>query len=106
MCVNGKMRPVETIPRIGGRKDKRKMMEGVNSTTIYLIYCKNFYKCHNVPPAQKFLKNTVFIRCQMGPRTHSGFGLEAMHVTFRQRICLHFDDILRLCGRLNLKVTD
>jgi hypothetical protein len=24
--------------------------EGVNLT---LIYCKNFYKCHNVPPAQQ-----------------------------------------------------
>jgi hypothetical protein len=33
------------------------MMEKVNSTTIYLIYCKNFCKCHNVPPAQ--LKNKV-----------------------------------------------
>jgi hypothetical protein len=24
------------------------MMEGVNSTIIYLIDGKNFYKCHNV----------------------------------------------------------
>jgi hypothetical protein len=36
--------------RNGGRGDKRKMMEGVNSTTMYY---KNFGKCHNVPPAQQ-----------------------------------------------------
>jgi hypothetical protein len=29
--------------------DKR-MVEGVNSSMMYLIYCKNFCKCHNVPP--------------------------------------------------------
>jgi hypothetical protein len=39
---NGKMRPVETIPGMGGGR----MMEGVKST---IIYYKNFYKCHNVP---------------------------------------------------------
>jgi hypothetical protein len=39
MYVNGKMRHVKTIPR----------MEWVNSSMIYLIYCKNFCKCHNVP---------------------------------------------------------
>jgi hypothetical protein len=27
-------------------------MEGVNSNIIYLIYCKNFCKCHNVSPEQ------------------------------------------------------
>jgi hypothetical protein len=27
-------------------------MEGVDSTMIYLIYCKNFCNCHNVHPAQ------------------------------------------------------
>jgi hypothetical protein len=26
--------------------------EGVNSIMIYLIYCKNFWKHHNVHPAQ------------------------------------------------------
>jgi hypothetical protein len=26
------------------------MMEGVNSSMMYLIYYKNFCKCHNVPP--------------------------------------------------------
>jgi hypothetical protein len=44
MYVNGKMRPVETLPRIGRGK---RMVEGVNSN---MIYCKNFCKCHNVPP--------------------------------------------------------
>jgi hypothetical protein len=33
------------------------MMEGVNSNMIYLIYCKNICKCHNVPhPAQQLKK--------------------------------------------------
>jgi hypothetical protein len=26
------------------------MVEGVNSSIIHLIYCKNFCKCHNAPP--------------------------------------------------------
>jgi hypothetical protein len=38
MSVNGKMRPVKTIPGIG-KEGKGKMMEAVNST---MIYCKNF----------------------------------------------------------------
>jgi hypothetical protein len=32
------------------RMDKGELMEGMNST---MIYCKNFYKCHNVPPVQQ-----------------------------------------------------
>jgi hypothetical protein len=44
MYVNENMRPVETIPAIERGKEK----DGVNSS-IYLIYCKNFCKCHNVP---------------------------------------------------------
>jgi hypothetical protein len=44
MYVNGKMRPAETIPemREGGIQDND---GGVNSSMIYLIYCKNFCKC-------------------------------------------------------------
>jgi hypothetical protein len=36
------------------------MMEGVNSSKIYLIHCKNFCKCHSVPPPRttKNNKNT------------------------------------------------
>jgi hypothetical protein len=55
MYVNGKMRHVETIPRMG-RGAQRRMMEGENSSMIYLIYCKNFYKCHNVPPPSTTIK--------------------------------------------------
>jgi hypothetical protein len=32
------------------------MVEGVNSRMIYLIYCKNFLKCHNVSPLAQQLK--------------------------------------------------
>jgi hypothetical protein len=49
MYINGKMRPLETIPRMGVRR----MKEGVNSTIIHFIHCKNFCKCHNVPSAQQ-----------------------------------------------------
>jgi hypothetical protein len=51
MYVNGKMRPSEAIPGIGGWRDKgERWAEGENSTTIY---CKNFCKCYSVPPAQQ-----------------------------------------------------
>jgi hypothetical protein len=43
------MRPVETIPGKGGGEKWRRIVEGVNSNVIYLIYYKNFCKCHNVP---------------------------------------------------------
>jgi hypothetical protein len=45
MYENGKMRPVETILRIGGGGIKEND-RGVNST---MTYCKNFGKCHNGP---------------------------------------------------------
>jgi hypothetical protein len=41
------MRPAETIAG---------MVEGVNSSIVYLIYCKNFCKCHNVPPPSTTIK--------------------------------------------------
>jgi hypothetical protein len=36
----------------GRGKGWRRAVEGVNSTIMYLICCKNFCKYHNVPPAQ------------------------------------------------------
>jgi hypothetical protein len=50
MIKHGKMWPVETIPGMGPGEWKR-MMAGVNSSMIYLIYHKNFYKYNNVHPA-------------------------------------------------------
>jgi hypothetical protein len=49
MYINGKVRPVEAVPGLGeeGIKENDR---GVSST---MIYCKNFCKCHNVPPVQK-----------------------------------------------------
>jgi hypothetical protein len=32
------------------------MMDGENSSIIYLTHCKNFYKYHNVPPPSKRIK--------------------------------------------------
>jgi hypothetical protein len=49
MHVNGKTTPGEIIPGMGG--GSRRMVEGVNLTILYLIYCKNPCKCHNVSPA-------------------------------------------------------
>jgi hypothetical protein len=56
MNVNGKMRPIKTVPGMGARWIK-KNDGGVNSSMIYLIYCKNFYKCHKVPHPAQQLKN-------------------------------------------------
>jgi hypothetical protein len=42
MYVNGKMIPIETVPRMGGGGAEG---EWVNSSMIYLIHCKNFCKC-------------------------------------------------------------
>jgi hypothetical protein len=34
-------------------------MEEVNSSMTYLIYFKNFCKCHNVPPASATIKREI-----------------------------------------------
>jgi hypothetical protein len=31
----------------------------MNSTIIYLIYCKNFYKYHNIPPPSTTIKKEM-----------------------------------------------
>jgi hypothetical protein len=38
------------------------MVEGMNSTMIYLMYGNNFYECHNVPPLSTTIKNITKIR--------------------------------------------
>jgi hypothetical protein len=48
MYENRKIRPVETIPGMGGGGIKEND-GGMNST---MIYFKNFYKYHNVLPVQ------------------------------------------------------
>jgi hypothetical protein len=55
MYVNGKMRPVETIPGMGRERIKENG-GGVNSSMMYLTYCKNFCKCHNIPPPSTIIK--------------------------------------------------
>jgi hypothetical protein len=47
MYENGKMRLAKTVTGMGEEGIKEND-GGVNST---MIYCKNFCKCHNVPPA-------------------------------------------------------
>jgi hypothetical protein len=47
MYVNRKMRPIETIPRMG------RMMEQVDST---MIYCKNFLTSQCIPGTIIILK--------------------------------------------------
>jgi hypothetical protein len=44
-----KMRPIETIPGMGGVRIKENNV-GMNST---VICCKNFGKCHNIPAEQQ-----------------------------------------------------
>jgi hypothetical protein len=47
--------PTETIPGMGGEGNKGEY-GGANSNMIYLIYCKNFCKCHNLPPPSITIK--------------------------------------------------
>jgi hypothetical protein len=47
------MIPVETVQEWGGVKRND---EGVTSSLIYLIYIKNFCKCHNVLPPSTTIK--------------------------------------------------
>jgi hypothetical protein len=42
-----------TFANLHLHKTENEMMEGVNST---MMYCKNFCKCHSVPPVQQFFK--------------------------------------------------
>jgi hypothetical protein len=58
MYISARMRLVETISGIRGGGDKGKMMEGVNSSMMYRIHCKNLCKCHNVPPPSTIIKNS------------------------------------------------
>jgi hypothetical protein len=54
MCIcvckcNAKVIFVETVPGIGGGEIMQSS-GGVSSHMLNLIHCKNFCKCHNVPP--------------------------------------------------------
>jgi hypothetical protein len=42
--------------RNGGKEESRRMVEGVNSSMICLIYCKNFGKYHSAPPPNITIK--------------------------------------------------
>jgi hypothetical protein len=56
LCIHvwkWKIIPVETIPGMGG------MVEGINSSMIYLIHCRNFCKCNNVPPPCTTIKKEI-----------------------------------------------
>jgi hypothetical protein len=53
------MIPAETISGMG-RGGKSRAVEGVNSSMIYLIYCRNFYKCTMYPHPAQQKKNSLF----------------------------------------------
>jgi hypothetical protein len=53
--VNAKTVPVETIPEMGGGGNKGEQWRGWIQV-LYLIHCKNLYKCHNVPPPSTTIK--------------------------------------------------
>jgi hypothetical protein len=48
------MTPVETTPGMGEGRIKEN--DGGWIQVGYIWYCKNFCKCHNVPPAEKWKK--------------------------------------------------
>jgi hypothetical protein len=47
------MIPVEIVPGMGREWGRREIQMEVNSSVIYLIYCKNFCKYHIVPHPEK-----------------------------------------------------
>jgi hypothetical protein len=49
------MIPLKTIP-LRREEGIKESSGGVNSSVIYLKHCKNFYKCHNVPPLSTIQK--------------------------------------------------
>jgi hypothetical protein len=57
---------VETIARIRGWGIK-KSVKRVNSHMIYLIYCKNFCKCHSVP------SNSTAIKTEVDRKNNKGY---------------------------------
>jgi hypothetical protein len=59
MYVNVRIIPVETVPGIGVGGKRRRAAEGVNSSMIYLLHCKNLCKCYNVPPPSTTIKNKI-----------------------------------------------
>jgi hypothetical protein len=75
MYVNGKMRPAETVPGMGegGMKEPG---GGVNSSMIYLIYCKNFSKCHSVPPPSTTIKKRGYLPDNSG---NGGLGSQTIN---------------------------
>jgi hypothetical protein len=70
MYINGKMRPIETVPGMvgGGIKENG---EGMNSSMMYLIYFKNICRCHNVPQPSTTIKKKKVPRvyCMYNPTT-------------------------------------
>jgi hypothetical protein len=48
MHVNAKMITVKTVSGIRGGRMRERSGRG-KSSMIYLIHCKNLYKCYNVP---------------------------------------------------------
>jgi hypothetical protein len=61
MHVNGQMRPVETVPGMGGGEIKE---NGGGGKFNYDIF-KNFGKCHNVP-LSTIIKNKYKVKRSLG----------------------------------------
>jgi hypothetical protein len=60
MYVNGKIKAVETIPGMGVEEIKKN--GGGSESKIYLIFCKNFSKCHNVPSSSTTIKKNHMLK--------------------------------------------
>jgi hypothetical protein len=58
MYINGKMRLVETVLGMGVEKTKKN--DGGDDSPVK--YCKDFYKCCNVPPAQQYKYKITFLQ--------------------------------------------
>jgi hypothetical protein len=66
------MIPVETVLWIWGRGTERGAVEGMNSSRINLIHCRNLLKCHNVPPCMyQNNKGNLYAHTHSHTHTHT-----------------------------------
>jgi hypothetical protein len=79
MYVNRKIISVESIPCMVGEESTKENSGRVHSSTIYLICCKNFCKCHNVSPLSTTIKTNKKCPLMEKPLQLAYLNLKAHH---------------------------
>jgi hypothetical protein len=61
-------------------------MEEVNPSMIHLIHCKNFCKCHNVPPPGKTIKKNEREKKGIFPQNDDVFNFKNSKEAVKNRV--------------------